>query len=59
MNFQKGIRTMFLQAGNLEMQEYNTGLAGYKSLTEVNSNVSRAGREYIKYAQGLSDAVMT
>lgn len=50
---------MFLQAGNLEMQEYNTGLAGYKSLTEVNSNVSRAGREYIKYAQGLSDAVMT
>ena len=52
-------RELFLQAGNLELQEYNTGVAGYKSLTEVSSNVTRTGKGYIDYAKGLSKAVKT
>ena len=52
-------REIFLQSGNLEMQEYNTGVAGYKSLTEVDSNVSRTGKKYLEYAKGLSSAVKT
>jgi hypothetical protein len=34
-------------------------VAGYKSLTEVASNVSRTGKEYLTYATGLSKAVKT